>query len=531
MSTSLKLFYQTYQGFINRVFICWLSGIAMLFVFELKNYDIHFYWRGAQNVSSDIVIVNVPDATEHIQEAVSELQNMNARLIITPVSRRESYILSNSAEVLLIPRKGFKPDSDGVIRSLKLPKKIFEHLNLSESLDIVDTALINFRGPSSTFTSIYFFELLNKKILPSNLKNKIVILNLQDQESEPYATPVGDLSPAFILANMIDNVLFDRWIRPAPLFVNIFLLLSISILIAITILYLSSNIAAIGVLVILASITSFSFFIFDQFYFWLPLSAFLVHSILCYFIFVIYKLNKKEQSNWRMEKESLYQKEMDELKRNFLSLFSHDLKTPIAKILSQVDVIERNCDNLENTKSGLQHIKRHAYELNQHVRNIIKISQIESNKFELKHENCDLNILMSQVVKSLQPLAEEKMLTIKTSLDPLFTLKLDKDLLQQILINILENAIKYSPQDANIYVRTYEEKNHVVVCVRDEGNGIPVQDQHKIWEKFSRLNDQKEGTGLGLFLVKYFVEVHGGTVFINSTPGNGAEIGFRLPIQ
>lgn len=530
MTHQLKRFYQKQQGFINRVFICWFIGIALLFVFELKNYDLHFSWRGPQKVSPEIVLINVPSAPEDIQKALAELKNMKAKLIVTPVSRRESYIMSDSPEVVLIPRKGFKPDSDGVIRTLKVPKKLFELLDLPASLDVAETALINFRGPANSFPSIHFFELMNQKILPSTVHNKIVILNLQDQESEPYASPVGDLAPAYILANMIDNVLLKRWIRPVSLAINVFILLILSIVIAFTVMALSSNIALVGMLIVTASVASLSFFIFDQFYFWLPLSAFLVHICVSYFIMVVYKLSKKEQSTWRLEKETAYQQEMDELKRNFLSLFSHDLKTPIAKILSQVDVVERDCSDPIKTKEGLLSIKRYAYELNQHVRNIIKISQIESNRFELKQENCDLNILIEQAIKTLKPLAVEKKITMTTKLEPMFTLKLDKDLLQQILLNIIENAVKYSPDNANIHITSTEEQNHVVVCVKDQGKGIPAEDQHRIWEKFSRLNEQKEGTGLGLFLVKYFVEVHGGAVFINSEVDKGSEIGFRLPI-
>jgi two-component system, OmpR family, phosphate regulon sensor histidine kinase PhoR len=527
---NLKQLYQKKQGFINRVFICWFAGITLLFVFELKNYDLHFSWRGPQKVSPDIVLANIPSSHDDIEIAMRELRKMNTRLIITPVSRRESYILSDAPDVVLIPRKGFKPDSDGVIRSLSLPKKLFELLTIPSSLNITETALINFRGPTNSFPEVHYFELIHQKILPSTLRKKIIILNLQDQESEPFATPVGDLAPAEILANMIDNVLLERWIKTVPFTINVILLFFIAFFVAITVFSLSSNIALVGIFIITASISSLCFFVFDQFYYWLPLSVFLIHICFTYFIFVVHKLGKKEQTAWRLEKETANQKEMDELKRNFLSLFSHDLKTPISKILSQVDVVDRDSSDSEKVRTGLLRIRRYAYELNQHVRNIIKISQIESNRFELKQENCDLNVLVEQSVKTLQPLAEEKKITITTKLEPLFTLKLDKDLLQQILLNILENAIKYSPQESTIHITSKEESEYVIVCVKDQGKGIPEEDQYRIWEKFSRLNEQNEGTGLGLFLVKYFVEVHGGAVFINSKVNEGSEIGFRLPI-
>ncbi|MCB9073091.1 MAG: CHASE2 domain-containing protein [Bdellovibrionaceae bacterium] len=528
--SSFKTLYQKNQSFINRVLICWFTGITFLFIFELKNYDLHFSWRGKQVVSPDIALANIPSSHEDILRAVGELNKMNPRLILAPVSRRESYILSDAPNVILIPRKGFKPDSDGVIRSLHLPKKLFELLAIPTSLDVADTALINFRGATQSFPEVHYFELMNQKILPSTLRKKIVILNLQDQESEPFATPVGDLGPAEILANMIDNVLLERWIKTVPFFINVLLLLALAMGVGATVLAFPTNIALVGLFIITTSISSLCFFVFDQFYYWLPLSVFLVHICFTYFVFLIYKLGKKEQTAWRLEKETANQKEMDELKRNFLSLFSHDLKTPIAKILSQVDVVDRDYQNPEKVRSGLMRVRRYAYELNQHVRNIIKISQIESNRFELKQENCDLNTLIVQAIKTLQPLADEKHISITTQLEPLFTLKLDKDLLQQILLNIIENAIKYSPANSPIHVSSKEESDFVIVCVKDHGKGISKEDQQRIWEKFSRLNEQNEGTGLGLFLVKYFVEVHGGAVFINSAIGQGSEIGFRLPI-
>ena len=141
---------------------------------------------------------------------------------------------------------------------------------------------------------------------------------------------------------MIDNVVLERWITTVPFAVHAAVLFLVAIAVALTVLTLSSNVALVGIFIITVFIGSLCFYVFDQFYHWLPLSVFLTHIAFCYFVFVINKLGKKEQTAWRLEKETANQMEMDELKRNFLSLFSHDLKTPIAKILSQVDVVDRD---------------------------------------------------------------------------------------------------------------------------------------------------------------------------------------------
>src|SRR5690606_4301770 len=117
-------------------------------------------------------------------------------------------------------------------------------------------------------------------------------------------------------------------------------------------------------------------------------------------------------------------------------------------------------------------------------------------------------------------------------LEPLFSINCDKELVQQIILNILENAIKYSPENTTVEIQSKEEGDLVVVTVKDQGKGIKLEDQDMIWQKFSRLKGETaEGTGLGLYLVKYFVEAHNGAVFMNSAENKGTTIGFKLPLN
>lgn len=527
----LNIFYKKNSGLINRLIICWCAGISLLLILNIRNYDLHFTWRGPQKVSPDILIAHIPNDVAEMREAIYQISQLKPKLIIAPVSRKESHFMSEFSNVVLIPRKGFRPEADGIIRSLKVPQTLLD--NLQTSIDLSDNknvSLINFRGPQSTFPPVFFYEIKSQKILPSVVNDKIVILNLQDQESEPFATPVGDMSPAEILANMIDNILLNRWITPTPLWVTSLCILLLTTLVATLILTLSANLAFIGIFILLLFTSSVSFLFFDHFYLWLPFVTFVIQIIISYLVFVNFKLNKKEQLAWRLEKEKTYQTEMDDMKKNFLNLFSHDLKTPIAKVLGQIDIMEGQMSNIGKIKEGFQKIRRYSHELDQYVKNILKISQIESNRFKIKQEPGDMNKMIEQAIAILSPLAEEKSIRIETHLEPLFSINCDKDLVQQIILNILENAIKYSPEHTTINVHSQEESDFIVVTVKDQGKGIKAQEQELIWEKFSRLNETTEGTGLGLYLVKYFVEAHNGAVFMKSEENKGTTIGFKLPL-
>lgn len=551
MSTWLKKIYQTNAGFVNRLIICWAAGVLLLFVFNIRNYDLHFTWRGPQKVSPALLIANIPNDPTEMSEAIAHIIAGDPKLIVAPVSRKEASIMSSFSQIVQIPRKGFKPDSDGIIRTLKVPVSLIDKMTSAPITATPSggtpiyptmytpaqfalnkkTSFINFRGMQNTFPAIFFYELKSQKILPTILKDKIVILNLEDQESEPLATPVGDLAPAEILANMIDNILLNRWITPMPLWTSILMVVALTAIVAFIVIGFSANLAFLGVFIFLLTTCSLSFLLFDHFYLWLPLTTFIIQTLIAYLVFVNHKLTKKEHFAWRLEKEKANQLEMDEMKKNFLNLFSHDLKTPIAKILGQIEILEGQLSAPEKIKDGFLKMRRYSNELNQYVKNILKISQIESNRFQIKREPCDINDVVNEATRILKPLADEKDIVLTIQLEPLFSIKCDKELVQQIILNILENAIKYSPNKSTVKVRSAEENDFVVISVTDEGKGIAPEDQQVIWQKFSRLNEQNEGTGLGLYLVKYFVEAHNGAVFINSQVGQGSTIGFKLPLN
>lgn len=487
---------QLQTGLINRLFICVASGYVLLFLLNIQNFDLHFTLRGAQAVNSDVMIAHIPPDANDLRVAISEINKHSPRMLIASVNRKTLLWLNEHNQVFQIPRKSLKADADGILRSFSIPQALLRKITPNHSSDKIQTpSFINFRGPQNSFPTIYFYEIKNQKILPTNIRDKIIILDIQDPEEDLVITPVGELSSSELLANMIDNVLRERWITPLKTWISMLIIFIITALVATLILSLSSNLAFLGIFILIVVISSLSFMMFDQFNVWLPLTAFILQIFTSYFVFLNYKLNKKEQFAWRLEKEKAYKDEMDEMKKNFLNLFSHDLKTPIAKILGQIEILDGEPQMSDRLKDGLQKMRKYSNELNQYVKNILKISQIESNRFLLKIEPCDINSLINNGVNIIRPLAEEKSIIIREKLEPLFSINCDKDLVQQIVLNILENAIKFSPPGKEIEISSSEEESYVVVSIQDHGCGIKLEDQEKIWKKFYRTDESTDGTG------------------------------------
>ena len=174
-------------------------------------------------------------------------------------------------------------------------------------------------------------------------------------------------------------------------------------------------------------------------------------------------------------------------------------------------------------------------ELRQYITSLLQLTRVEARDIKLSKEACDINAVVAQVIERVRPLAKAKNIDIRQNLETLFSLDLDRILIGEVLINLIENAIKYSSDNSWISVSTQEVDNEVRVIIEDRAGGIPEDEIPRIFDKFYRGREQNTsrvtGTGLGLYLVKYFIELHGGKVFIESNPGEGTKIGFSLPLE
>jgi signal transduction histidine kinase len=410
--------------------------------------------------------------------------------------------------------------------------QIMQYLNLASHYISGEKKFINYQGPKGSFNTLSLTQLFDPNFEKNLLEDKIIIIGSKDSKLHNFQTPVGQLTRSEITANIMDNFLSEKWIQRIPIFLALFIHFCILILSIYIISLYPQSAAFIFFLWIAISYSAISIWAFDSFYIWTPILSIVVQLFVTYLIFLSYKLTVKDYQNLQLEQERRSLMELEQLKQNFVSLFSHDLKTPIAKI-------QAICDRLilQNPKSEISHdlksLRKESSELHRYIQSILHITRVESRDFKLNKDATDINETITQVVDQVLPLAKAKKHQITTDLEPLFLIDADPVLIHEVILNLVENAIKYTPESGKIDITTRELNDMVFVRVKDSGPGIKEKDQGKVFEKFYRAKAQQhneKGSGLGLYLVKYFIELHGGKVFLKSQPNRGTEIGFSLPI-
>ncbi|MBC7456915.1 MAG: HAMP domain-containing histidine kinase, partial [Bdellovibrionaceae bacterium] len=187
-----------------------------------------------------------------------------------------------------------------------------------------------------------------------------------------------------------------------------------------------------------------------------------------------------------------------------------------------------------DTKDDLNNLKDYSEELNRYIQSILKLLRVESKEFKIYKETADLNGVIENVVDRLKPLATAKNIDLQLNLEPMFLIEFDVTLMTEVILNLIENAIKYTASNGVINIHTTETDFDVRVEVQDTGEGISHEDLEHIWKKFSRGKNQDlktKGSGLGLYLAKYFIELHGGKISVKSELGKGTVFYIRLPIE
>jgi len=232
------------------------------------------------------------------------------------------------------------------------------------------------------------------------------------------------------------------------------------------------------------------------------------------------------------------EKEVSQMKNDFVSHVSHELKTPLASIMAYSEMLaDGEADDEETRKEFYSVIQSQAQRLNRLIEDILNISRIESGLIKVNKERASLTILIEEQMQMIRSYAEEKNITV-TGGQPIVydQVLVDKDMICQVIVNLLSNAVKYTPAGGRVTIGTEvnEASGFVRVSVTDTGVGIPADEVGRVFDKFYRVaanNKQAKGTGLGLNLVKQIVEkVHGGRVFVTSQVGVGSTFGFDLPL-
>ncbi len=228
---------------------------------------------------------------------------------------------------------------------------------------------------------------------------------------------------------------------------------------------------------------------------------------------------------------------LSRLKSDFVANVSHELKTPLALIRLFAETLELGRVPSEEKKQQYHRIiNKESRRLTQLINNILDFSRIEAGRKEYRFVRSDLGAVVRDVVDAYRFQFEQHGFSLDVSVaDDLPEMEVDPEALSQALINLLNNAIKYSPNEKAVAVSARREGDRVLVSVRDRGIGIPKSEQKRIFEKFYRVETSvihtTKGSGLGLALVQHIAEAHGGHVDVVSAPGEGSTFTLSLPVR
>ena len=245
---------------------------------------------------------------------------------------------------------------------------------------------------------------------------------------------------------------------------------------------------------------------------------------------LMYKLKQMQKLASEKEEKAATLK----LYNTLLNSLSHELKTPIATIIGASDnlLIMDGSLTEQNKHNLVSEISVASLRLDRQVQNLLNMSRLESGTLQLKKDWCDLNELIYKTIDHLEGHIKQHVLDIALA-DNLPFFKLDEGLMEQVLLNLIYNAVTYTPEGSIISIRaSCKEQQYCVISIEDNGRGFPEEEISKAFDKFYRLNRSGPGgTGLGLSIVKGFVEAHKGTVVLENAPLGGASFTITIPTE
>jgi two-component system sensor histidine kinase KdpD len=220
------------------------------------------------------------------------------------------------------------------------------------------------------------------------------------------------------------------------------------------------------------------------------------------------------------------------LYNTLLNSLSHELRTPISTIIGAVDTLKENNEKIStnNQIELLNQIDIASIRLNRQVENLLNMSRLETGMLKLNLDWCDTNELINSVIQKLAIPYKQTIIFNSNENLPLF--KFDRGLIEQVLQNLIHNAINYTPENTTIEIVASQQSNNCVISVSDNGIGIPANEIKYLFDKFYRLPQTKTGgSGLGLSIVKGFTEAHKGTVKAKNNTNGGVTFRVDFPAE
>lgn len=396
-------------------------------------------------------------------------------------------------------------------------------------------------APKDSFKALSFIDVRDGRFPKGTFTNKIILIgtdngvNSEDYVLTPLSRDPLAMSRLETQANVINTLLNNNGIKKSQEWFDFVITCLVSYL-TVLIVWSARPLKGITLLGVQAvTLAAVSLILFFAFGFWINLVHPLLTILVSYYFFIPYRLIVENKRGWEFEQKNKLLTQVEELKTNFMSMMSHDLKTPLARIQGMAEIALNDEKDLSHQqKNAIKTIMRSGEELSSFIGSILDLSRIESKEMKLHKTSKDINALIQEVVKKYDFQAAAKSITINTNLDPLFSIKVDVDLIRQVIANLVENAIKYSPENSSVTIESREENGKIVISVSDQGAGIAQDEIDNVFLKFYRSKSAKasptKGTGLGLYLAKYFVELHEGKIQVESDLSKGSRFNIELPM-
>jgi signal transduction histidine kinase len=387
-----------------------------------------------------------------------------------------------------------------------------------------------------------FADILKGKLAPGALRGKIVLVGtLSKDDSTDFAmTPYSKsafASPKLVVhADVLDSILHDDGIiRVAP-WANWLTTFSVTAFVLWWVLNSTPLYGVFSTLSLIFSVLLMGQVLFQVKGLWLRESQPLVGIFVGYYLVVPYRLIREYKKRWDYQKKNEILTQVEEMKTNFMYLVTHDLKTPVARIQGLAEVLLRkSADRLiDRDKETLGSIMQATDELNHFITSILELSKVESNRLQLHFESKDINQLIERSVEGFKAQARARKTQLVADLEPLFPVRIDAGLILKVINNLIDNALKYSPPGSKVTIESREEGDWIVIAVRDQGIGMSQEEMDNLFTRFYRAKNDTTtkitGTGLGLYLTKYFIEAHGGRVEVQSVLDEGSCFKIHLPV-
>jgi signal transduction histidine kinase len=481
-----------------------------------------------------------PEGLREFNYALAQLNIDNNTFAKDDVVRRAIFNVSGEESLHLLTANQYRIMSGKT--AINIPDVLGAYYN-----DEADANFVLFRYPGSPvysdfkYKTIPYHRVLVGNFSPEIFKDKIVLIgpNYISQKNNFYLTPFNQeeyKAPKLVIhATIIDALIQNKTIKMIPRMVSNILVFMVGIVLSFLISRLKPKDGLIITILMLTSILVISYILFITLGFWLYTAHLVVTVFVVYYIWIPFRAIGEYQRRFAIQEEAKILKKVEKLKQNFLSLMSHDLKTPVAKIAGVADNLYQQNSGSPEIREKSQLIIDSTKELNKFISSILDLTKIESSNFGLNKISRDVNSVVEIVVKDLAFSAGQKNVQIKQELAPLYPIQIDFTLITRVISNLVENAIKYSGPGSVVHIKTWDDDKWVYIEITDNGTGIPPEELQNIFEKFYRIkndaNHAIKGTGLGLYLVKYFVELHGGTISVESIFGKETKFLVKLVNQ